>query len=310
MQVTLTEAVNWLRHNDDYLIITHVRPDGDTMGSGSALCYALNKIGKRAYLYNNPQFGDCYPWITAPYIAPEGYSPKHSIAVDTADTTMFPKGFQGEIDLCFDHHPSNTLYAEKVVICGEKASCGEIIMAVTKELCGLDSTVADLLYVAVSTDTGCFVYGNTKADTLRAAAELCDAGASNTYLNKMLFRTSSAARLRLEGLVFNSLKFYHNGNTVIGIITKEMERQAGVIERDCNDLASLPGRVEGAGTSVLIREVDETHCKVSVRTNGIVNANRICKQFGGGGHAMAAGCSMEKGCLEAAELLADAIERA
>lgn len=310
MQITTKEAASWLRENNDYLIITHIRPDGDTMGSGAALCYALNKIGKQAYLYPNPQFGDGQSWITEPYLAPEGYTPAHFISVDMASESMYPTGFQGKIELCFDHHPSNSFFAEKTVLEPEKASCGEIILSVVKELCELDSTVADLLYTAVSTDTGCFVYGNTKADTHRAAAELCDAGAANTYLNKLLFRTSSAARLRLEGLVYNSLSFYHHGSTVIAIVTKEMERQAGVSEKDCNDLAALPGKVEGAATSILIRENGGGSCKVSVRTNGIINASDLCSRFGGGGHAMAAGCSINADCNEAARMLLSALDEA
>lgn len=305
--MTVAESIKWLKDNDDYLILTHVRPDGDTIGSACALCYALRKIGKRANVYDNPQFSDAYPWITAAYIAPEGFEYKHVIACDLADSKMFPKGFEGEVELCYDHHPSNSLYAKDTIIWGEKASCGELIMEVVKGLCGLDEIVADLLYVAVSTDTGCFVYGNTTGETLRAAAELCDAGAANTYLNKILFRTSSKERLLLEGMVFSSLRFYHEGRTVFAVITREMMRKAGASEKDCSDLASLAGRVEGANTSITVKETEDGASKISVRTNGIVNANDVCRVFGGGGHAMAAGCCIEKGVDEAVELIAAAV---
>ncbi len=308
-ELTISETIQRLRENDDFLVLTHIRPDGDTIGSGSALCYALRKAGKTAYLYNNPQFEDSYDWIAKPYLAPEGFEPKFIVAVDLADTGLFPKGFEGAVDLCIDHHPSNSFYAKETLVMDKKASCGEIIMELAKELSGLDPTVADLLYVAVSTDTGCFVYGNTTGETLCAAAELCDAGASNTYYNKLLFRTSSRARLALEGLVFSSLRYYHDGKTVIAIVTKEMLEKAGATEKDCQDIASLPGRVEGAFSSAVIKEVDETHCKISLRTNGIVNATKVCSAFGGGGHAMASGCAMDKGCVEAAQALADEIEK-
>ncbi len=305
--MTVAESVKWLKENDNFLILTHVRPDGDTIGSACALCYALRKIGKKAGVFNNPQFSDAYPWITAPYIAPENFEYEHVIACDMADSKMFPKGFEGEVELCYDHHPSNTLYAKNTIIWSEKASCGELIMEVVKKLYRLDQIVADLLYVAVSTDTGCFVYGNTTGDTHRAAAELCDAGAANTYLNKILFRTSSKERLLLEGLVFSSLRFYHEGRTVFAVVTREMMRKAGATEKDCSDLASLAGRVEGANTSITVKETEEGFSKVSVRTNGMVNANEVCRMFGGGGHAMAAGCSIEKSVDEAVELLADAV---
>lgn len=309
--MTITDVVNRLRENDDFLIITHIRPDGDTTGSGTALTNALQRIGKRAYLYNNPQFPDCYPWLTDPFVAPDNFEPKFFVAVDLADEKLFPKGFNGHVNLCIDHHPSNTLYADETYIEHGKASCGEIVMSVIKELYGkLDKDIADQLYIAVSTDSGCFLYGNTTADTLRAGAELCDAGASNTALNKILFRTSSRARLMLEGLIFSTMRFYHDGKTVIAIVTKEMIEKAGASERDCQDIAALPGRVEGAKTSAVIKEVDATHCKISLRTNGEVNACDVCRQFGGGGHAMASGCAMDKSCEEAAQILADAIGEA
>lgn len=307
--MTISEALKILRDNDRFLIVTHVRPDGDTIGSAAALCYALRKIGKTAYLYNNPQFGDSYPWISEPYIAPEGFKPAFVVSVDMADASLFPQGFEGSIDLCFDHHPSNSFYAKDTLLWADRASCGEIVMEVVKELCGLDAAVSDLLYVAVATDTGCFVYGNTTGDTLRAASELCYAGARNTFLNKLLFRTSSKARLSLEGLIFASLRYYHDGKTIIAIVTRDMLEKAGAKEQDCQDIAALPGRAEGAFTSIMIKEIDENHCKVSLRSNGVVDANEVCANFGGGGHKMASGCSIDKGCVEAAELLADLIAK-
>lgn len=306
--MTINDTVQLLRENDNFILITHIRPDGDTIGSASALCYALRKIGKTAYLFNNPQFEDSYNWIAEPYLAPEGFMPKYTVTVDLADEGLFPRGFKGDVDLCIDHHGSNTSYAKNTIVLPDKASCGEVVLEIVKTLCGgLDSTVADLLYVAVSTDTGCFVYGNTTGETHRAAAELCDAGASNAYLNKILFRTSSRERLALEGLIFSSLRYYNDGKTVIAILTKEMLEKAGATEKDCQDIASLPGRVEGAFSSAVIKEVDENHCKISLRTNGIVNANSVCGRFGGGGHKMASGCAMEKNCFEAAGIIADAI---
>ncbi|MFB0921033.1 MAG: phosphoesterase RecJ domain-containing protein, partial [Oscillospiraceae bacterium] len=83
--MTIAETVGLLRENDDFLIITHIRPDGDTIGSASALCYALRKIGKTAYLFNNPQFVDSYPWVSEPYLSPEGFEYNYTVCVDMAD---------------------------------------------------------------------------------------------------------------------------------------------------------------------------------------------------------------------------------
>ena len=201
--MTISETVELLRENDNFIIVSHIRPDGDTIGSSSALCYALRKIGKTAYLYNNPQFEDSYLWLAEPYIEPEGFKPSFTVSVDMADEHLFPKGFVGSVDLSIDHHPSNTFYAKKTIVWADKASCGEVVMELVKELCGLDSAVADLLYVAVSTDSGCFVSGNTTGDTLRAASELCYAGARNTFLISSFFAQVQRRDLLSKHLFLN-----------------------------------------------------------------------------------------------------------
>lgn len=307
-KVTINDAAELLRAKNNIIILTHIRPDGDTMGSASALCYALRQIGKTAYLFNNPQFEDNDPWIAEPYLAPADFKPDFTVAVDMADTTLFPNGFKGSVDFCVDHHPSNTGYAKQTIVWPTKASCGEIVLELCKALMGkLDPTVADLLYIAVSTDTGCFVYGNTTGETLAAGAELCQAGARNAALNKILFRTSSKARIKLEALLMSDFRYYRDGRIVISVVSKELLQKAGAVEKDCQDIAALPGRVKGGVASAVIKEIDATHCKISVRTTGLVDANLVCSRFGGGGHKMASGCMMEKNCFEAADILAETI---
>ena len=159
----------------------------------------------------------------------------------------------------------------------------------------LDATAADLLYIAVSTDTGCFCYGNTTGETLAAGAELCRAGARNAALNKTLFRTSSRARIALEALLMGDFRYYHDGRVVISVVSGDLLKKAGAEEKDCQDIAALPGRVEGGVVSAVIKEIDATHCKISVRTTGLVDANAICARFGGGGHKMASGCMCVSG---------------
>lgn len=309
--MTVSETVEFLRENDNYLILTHMRPDGDTMGSASALCHGLRQAGKTAFLFPNPQFVDNHPWITEPYLPEKEFKGECVIAVDIAHPALFSKGFKGSADLCIDHHPSNTGYAAKTLLKSDKASCGEIVMEVVNELCGgIDKTAADLLYIAVSTDTGCFVYGNTTGDTLQAGAELCRAGAANTALNKILFRTSSKERIKLEAMILSGFRYFHEGKTVFAVITNAMLKESGATENDLSDIAALPGRVEGGCVSAVIRENEDGSCKVSLRTNGAVNASEICSRFGGGGHAMAAGCNINENMEKSIELLAQAVGEA
>ncbi len=178
-----------------------------------------------------------------------------------------------------------------------------------KLLCGdVTPEEADLLYIAVSTDTGCFVYGNTTAETHRAAAELMELGARHQELNRELFRMSSLARLKLEGMIFAGLHSYRGGRINFARVTLAMMEQAGATENDCDDLASLPGRVRSSRVSVTLRELAPNTCKVSVRTGEEVNANTVCARFGGGGHAMASGCTIEATVDEAEKMLLAVIE--
>ena len=160
-------VAEYLQQRDKFLLITHTRPDGDTLGSGGALCCALRRMGKQAYLLKNEEATEKYLPYVGGYFAPVDYEYETVIAVDTADVTMFPKGFTGKVDLCIDHHGSNSGYAERTFVSPHTAACGELILEVIEALCGdVSKEEANLLYIAVSTDTGCFQYMNTNSDNV------------------------------------------------------------------------------------------------------------------------------------------------
>lgn len=292
--MTAQECSQLLLSKNNILIITHTNPDGDTLCSAAALCSALRRAGKRANLFRNPAVTTKYMPHVEKYFAPKSFKSKYIVSVDVATEKMFAEGFDGAIDLCIDHHPTNSHYAKKELVCTDKAACGEIVLAVIKEMCGgITQEEADLLYIAVTTDTGCFQYLNTNAATFRAAAELLEYGADTGMVNVKFFRKASRARLKLEGMIYSTMGFYRDGKISVAIITKEMLRQAGAGEEDCDDLAGLAGRAEGASVNITIRERDNGSSKVSVRTGRDVSSSDICAVFGGGGHAMAAGCTID-----------------
>lgn len=308
---TITDAVSFFYENDRFLLVTHKRPDGDTLGSAGALCLALRRMGKTAYLYRNPQVTEKYLGYVAHLFSSEDFAPKKTVMIDLADVGLFPVGFSGNADFCIDHHPTNSFYATSTFIHPEKSSCGEIVLELIQDLCGsITSEEANLLYMAVSTDTGCFQYANTSAATHTAAAALISAGADIARLNKELFRTFSLSRLKLEGMVFATLRSHMNGKINIAVITLDMMEKAGATEDDCDDLASLPGRVSGNIASAMIREISPTHCKISARSSKEVNVSAICARFGGGGHTMAAGCELDMNPDQAAETFRKLFEEA
>ncbi len=293
MHLTASECAAFLRENDGYLIISHKRPDGDTLGSGAALCSALRRLGKTAYCIKNQETTDNYkPYVEA-YTAPEGFKPSCVTTVDVASEGLFPDGAPEKVRLAIDHHPSNSGFAEQTCLAAERSSCGELILEIIKLLGnGVSREEAQLLYIAVSTDTGCFQYSNTNAATLRAAAELIELGADNSELNIRFFRTQSRARMKLEGMMLSGMRFYRDGKISVVTVTLDMIARAGATENDCEDLAGLAGKAEGSVVSVTVREVEPGESKFSLRSKPGVNVSDICAAYGGGGHAMAAGCTI------------------
>ncbi len=306
--LTASECAEWLDAHDDYLIISHRRPDGDTLCSGAALCSALRRRGKKAWCFANPETTETYRPFVTPYEAPEGLAPSALITVDVASEGLFPDGVGGDIPLAIDHHPSNSRFAANLCLAAERSSCGELVLDIIKELCGsVTAEEANMLYAAVSPDTGCLQYSTTNAPPLRAAAELIDLGADNSALNIALFRTMSRARMALEGRMLSGMRYFHDGKISVNVITQAMMDECGADENDCDDLAGLAGKAKGSVISLTIREVPEGS-KVSARSKPGVNVSEICAVYGGGGHAMAAGVTLHCGVEEALSLMLRAID--
>ena len=300
------ECAEWLRNHNNILLLTHVRPDGDTLGSAAALCSALHRCGKKAALYNNPDITPKYMKYVSQYIG-ENFDYDCTVAVDVAEKHMLCSGFEGGVQLCIDHHPSNSNYADELLLNAGKAACGEIVLDVIKALCGnVSPEEASLLYMAVSTDCGCFRYANVTAETFAAASELIGYGAQVQKLNFDLFRQVSKARIVLEGLICSGLKFYADGKIVVATVTEKMMQEACATENDCDDIAGIPGRVAGCVLSLVIRELAPGRCKVSARSHPGFDCSALCARFGGGGHKMASGCTVDASPEETREMLVQA----
>jgi phosphoesterase RecJ-like protein len=295
--ITLSDTVNRIKESDYFLILTHLRPDGDTLGCAGGLAQGLRELGKTAYVLYNPEVTPRYAHLVEDYLASEDYAPQCIIIVDTATLDLLQKNaleYADKITISIDHHASNTLFAQYTYLDAECASCGELVYDILMELSGsISATTAGHLYAALSTDTGCFTYANTTANVLETAARLIEAGAPHREMNKAFFRTKTRNRVKIEGAIFSDMEFWFDGTVAISVITRAMIEQSGVVEDDLDDIASLPGSVDGVVVGITIRELtSERDCKISVRTSPSVNASEICAFFGGGGHPMAAGASV------------------
>ena len=296
-------AAGYLEALDNVLLLTHVRPDGDTIGSAAALCRALRDCGQTAYLLPNPEITATYAPYAAPYWAPEGWQAEHIVSVDIADASLLPENAQSyrdRIELAIDHHPSQTFFARNTCLEADSAACGEIVYEIIQHLTALTADIALPLYVAVSTDCGGFQYGNTTARTHRIAAALMDV-VDVAAVNKTLFRTKSRVRLAMESRMVADMKLIDHQRVVVMEIPLSLRQEMQATDADIEELSALPALVEGTDCGVTLRELRPGTVKVSVRTGPRVDACALCRILGGGGHHAASGATVE-GTLDEARM--------
>ena len=310
--MTNRQTADFLRQHDNYLILNHCRPDGDAVGCAAALCRGLRAMGKAAVVWKNHQTTLRYQ----PYLAgletekvPEGAT---IVSVDMATENLLPLNggqFAGNVLLSIDHHISNEGYAQNTNVHPECAACGEVILDILRELeVDIDIPTAEALYVAISTDTGCFQYSNVTPKTLRAAADLKELGANTYAINKVMFGTKTLARLSLEAALTQGAEFYADGLVAVCCITNAMMDEIHATEDDVDDISGFPRGIEGVQIGVMVRQLREGGAKISLRTGEDYNASAICAALGGGGHKAAAGASTKGTVEDAKALILKAIE--
>lgn len=292
--MTCIETANWLLNHNNFLILTHCRPDGDTVGSAAGLCHSLQRMGKTAFVFENTEISD----TLAPYLKdlspPTDYQAETVITVDIAAEQMFPLGgesyLQRGINLAIDHHPSHSFFAEHTCLDHTRGACGEIIFEIVSTWNIPLDKAALPLYIAIATDTGCFQYGNTTSNTHRVAADLMEYGFNVRDVNRVHFATRSYKRVLLEGMLAKNALFYNNGETVIATLTLSMMQEINATKEDAENISAFIGTLQGVSVAATLRENVPGEWKLSLRTDPrIVDASAICAHFDGGGHSAAAG---------------------
>ncbi len=308
--LNVTQAAALLRSFDNILILTHVRPDGDTVGSAAGLCAGLRALGKTAYLLPNPELTDTAAPYFRPYAAPEGFRPEKVVSTDIATTDLFPENarpYRDRVDLAIDHHPSFEGFGRENLVRSSAAATGEIIYDILARLGPVTAEMALPLYVAVSTDCGCFAYNNTTAYTHAVAAALLRTGIDFQAVNKVFFRTKTKKRMALEAAMLSAAEYHDRDRTVVLAVPLSLMERVGASETDAEDLSALGGQIEGVDCAVTMRELRPDVWKFSLRTGPRVNATRVCALLGGGGHAAAAGCTVEGPFAEAKRRMLEAV---
>lgn len=312
--LSVSRAAELLMQRDNITLLCHRRPDGDTVGSAFALYYALKTLGKEVRVLCADPLPKLYD-----YLYP-GYKPgrilyepvEYVVAVDVATAGMLgslAERYGTMVDLCIDHHPSNSDYAAQTCLWSEAGACAEPVAAIIKAI-GLpvSGRIAECIYTGLATDTGGFRYSNTSAGSMRLAAEIMESGVDTALLNTRIFESESKAKVLAEAAMMSALQFYADDRIAVMPVTLAVRAATGVTGEELEDVAGIPRKIEGVQLGITIKE-HEDECHISLRSKEPVNADEIAKVFGGGGHRFAAGCTIKASVEEAAGLLvAEAIK--
>lgn len=304
MKIDVKQAADFLREHDDYLILMHANPDGDTLGCGHALCGALQRMGKHARAVCPEEIPHRFDYLFRA-VTEQEFEPATIVCVDVADTKLLGemKELGDKAELCIDHHLSNTEYAEKTLVRPEYAAACELVYEVIKALgVEFDRELANCIYTGTATDTGCFKFSNTTVQTHIIAAEMIGCGAEFAMINYVNFDLKTQGRIRLEQEVLKNIQYFANGH--VAMVTVPLSLVESISDIDSDDvgaLSNIPRQIEGVDIGICVKEKKRGVYKTSMRSSERINVAEICAEFGGGGHERAAGCSFYGGTIEEAE---------
>lgn len=291
--ITIEAAAEFLKAHDNYLILSHANPDGDTLGCGFSLCGALQRMGKKAKNICADPISSRFSFMKEA-VEEQDFEPGTIVTVDVADKRLlgdFEAVYGDKVSLAVDHHVSHVGFAERLVLEPDAAACCQTVYKLIKALgVPMDERLAACIYTGIATDTGCFKYSSVSPETHIIAAELLQYNFGFDRINYVFFDMKTKERVALEETIFRSLEYYCDGKCAMVVLPKAI--LDSVDTEDGNGIASIPRQIEGVEVGIVIKEKKDGW-KASVRTNTFADAQKICKEFGGGGHEKAAGCSFK-----------------
>jgi bifunctional oligoribonuclease and PAP phosphatase NrnA len=303
------QIINVINNSSKIAVTSHVQPDGDNIGSSLALCLALQKLGKKAIYVLDDNIPELYRFLKG---AREVEKPSFFteldfdlvIALDCGDLERLGKVAQqiGETKLVnIDHHVSNTRFAEINLVEENASATAEIVYKLIKSMgIFIDKDIADCIYTGIVTDTGMFQYSNTSEETHSIAAELIIAGVNPSYMFNKIYQNSPKEKVLLLGEALKSLEFFNHDMVSCISITKAQVDSIAEEDIDTEGIVNLGRDIVGVEVAIFLKQKDPNLFKVSLRSKSYIDVSIIAKDFGGGGHIRAAGCTIT-GSLESAK---------
>lgn len=292
----LEDIARLINQNDDFLLISHISPDGDTFGCMLGLGAALKKLGKRVQTVCENPVPKIYGFLPGAnqIITPENAIEAHcAIALDCADKARLGSAkalFEGaKVNACVDHHGTNPLYAQYNYV-EESAAAAEIVTRLIELLpVDFDEEISTCLYCGIVTDTGNFGYSNTTPKSLTTAAKLLAHGAKSVEINRRVYRTAPVSKRRLLGLALIKAEFDCGGKIAFCKLSKGDYADLGAKDEDTEGIIDHLRDIENVEIAILLREAQNGDIKVSMRSKEYADVANIAAQNGGGGHVRAAG---------------------
>jgi phosphoesterase RecJ-like protein len=290
-----TDIVKRIQNAKKILIIPHIMPDGDTIGSSIALKLALQNMGKIACVHNIDPLPDDISFIGTEYLADATdfvASADLAISVDASDKNRLSIPFEAisGLDIInIDHHRTNDNYGFLNIVVPNAAATGEIIYRLIQFM-GIKITreMAESLYIAIATDTGRFLYSNTSSETMKIVADLLEKGIDIDNLNIQLYQNQSFNKVMFESEALLSMKLYYANHVSMICLKKSLFEKHGVNHTASDGIVERARNICGVNISLLLKEVQDT-VKVSMRSKSDFDVSKIAEVFGGGGHRNAAG---------------------
>lgn len=298
-QTTLAEIGGVLRAHQTFAVLSHVRPDGDALGSQLGLALSLSKLGKTVMVRNEDGLLEKYgflpggEFLQTPLGEPQDFDV--AIALDTATQIRLGTATElvrsAKIWINIDHHPSNPGYGDLVYIDSDAPATGQILFElIQSQGLPMDAAIAENLFVAISTDTGSFQYPNTTARTFEIGAELLRCGVDVGRVSQLLYESYPRRRTELLRELLGTMRFEANGRIACFSLSLKVAAELGVKPEDNEGLIDHLRAIEGVVVAIFFEELAEGKVRVSMRSkNESVDVSAICQKFGGGGHKLAAG---------------------
>jgi bifunctional oligoribonuclease and PAP phosphatase NrnA len=303
-----TKALEALAGSGPFLVTSHRRPDGDALGSMLALLRWFGHRGREAVCVNADGVPEPYTFLPSSEEVldkvPTPFAARTVVVIDTPDparVAVDPAVLAGaELTVNIDHHPDNTMFGGVNLVDVSASSAALLVYETLSENLPADPDIAVALYVGIMTDTGCFRFGNTDARTLSACADLARRGAVPSTLATKVYGQQPLGRLRLLGLMLAGTETFCDGRVAVSELTDEMRAGSGDSGLAIENAASYGRLVAGVEVAVLLRE-ETGGIRVSLRSAGEVDVNKVARLLGGGGHKAAAGLMLAGRDIESAK---------